>query len=220
MPDAVASGVGAVSQGRARVTCVFPRRPGLEHTKVRSDQRRAYKSVFFCFVYFHKRDTFAELVGYVPALCLALRCSSRPDTSLWRESYPLMSGYPIQPKHVLLVEDNLIVALTLEDELEREGYWVFGPYSSCADALALLAEQTPDVAILDVELRDGPCTELAEELNRRNVPFIVFSGNVKARNTIQQLDNATWIAKPSPFSAVRRAVEEMLDLAQGKRTGT
>ncbi|MHC2103614.1 hypothetical protein [Methylobacterium sp. CM6246] len=37
------------------------------------------------------------------------------------------------------------------------------------------------MAIIDVALRDGPCTELANTLRRLNVPFLVHSGRQQDR---------------------------------------
>ena len=42
--------------------------------------------------------------------------------------------------------------------------------------LASLAQTTPDLAVLDIELSDGRSLTLAAELSRRGVPVIVFSG--------------------------------------------
>ena len=61
---------------------------------------------------------------------------------------------------VLLAEDNAAIGLALEDVLSDGGYTVVGPFVSCSAALAWLRDATPDLALLDLRLRDGPCVEL------------------------------------------------------------
>src|SRR4051812_16414375 len=91
---------------------------------------------------------------------------------------------------VLLVEDDAVVAIDLEDSLREGGYAVAGSFSTCAAATKWLDTETPDMAMLDVMLSDGPCNELAAELSRRDVPFIVFSSRRQSRNTHQEFANA------------------------------
>jgi DNA-binding response OmpR family regulator len=62
---------------------------------------------------------------------------------------------------VLVAEDIGVISLALEDTLADGGYTVAGPFASRATASAWLREHTPDVALLDLVLRDGPCLEVA-----------------------------------------------------------
>lgn len=102
---------------------------------------------------------------------------------------------------VLLVEDNSVISLTLAEELEDLGYEVAGPLGAASDALGWLQTHTPDVAVLDAMLRDGLCIELAQDLKRRNVPFLVYSGHrhLKQEPTFA---GVPWVEKPSPFSEI------------------
>ncbi|MCE3590369.1 hypothetical protein LXJ59_27665, partial [Escherichia coli] len=59
---------------------------------------------------------------------------------------------------VMLVEDELFVALDVQMTVEDAGLEVEGPYTSLAEAEAALARLDPHrllCAILDVRLRDG-----------------------------------------------------------------
>jgi DNA-binding response OmpR family regulator len=44
---------------------------------------------------------------------------------------------------VIIVEDEALIAMSLEDVFEDQGYRVTRPFSSCADALAALATAVP-----------------------------------------------------------------------------
>ncbi len=77
---------------------------------------------------------------------------------------------------VLVVEDEFLIALDLEQMLRRLGCHVIGPVPSVARALALLAGEPPDFAILDVNLGPERTAPLAEALRARGVPFALSTG--------------------------------------------
>ena len=79
------------------------------------------------------------------------------------------------PKTVLIVEDEFLIALNLTLLLERRGWHVLGPAATVDEALRLLDDERPAVALLDVTPKDGTVTLVAEALRARNVPFIVAS---------------------------------------------
>lgn len=54
---------------------------------------------------------------------------------------------------VLIVEDEFLVAMQLEDILADEGHDVVGTVSDCASLCNL--STAPDVALVDLNLRDG-----------------------------------------------------------------
>lgn len=104
---------------------------------------------------------------------------------------------PVTPAmRVLVAEDQALVAMLAEDELVRAGFAIVGPFATCAEATGWLAADTPDLAVLDFELRDGPCTDVARELNRRGVPFVVLSGG-RQEALPEPFRRAPWLAKPN-----------------------
>lgn len=78
-------------------------------------------------------------------------------------------------KTVLIVEDEFLIAIDLKLLLERRGWSVLGPATTVKEALGLLNDELPAVAILDVTLKDGAVTLVAEALRARSVPFVVAS---------------------------------------------
>jgi CheY-like chemotaxis protein len=73
---------------------------------------------------------------------------------------------------ILLVEDDFIVAFDMQTLLEEQGAHVMGPASTLAEAKALLAQQTPDLAVLDVNLNGEYVFPIAYELQGLNVPYL------------------------------------------------
>ncbi|MDX1541106.1 MAG: response regulator [Geminicoccaceae bacterium] len=77
---------------------------------------------------------------------------------------------------ILVVEDEVFVALDLEQELRTRGHEVLGPASTLAEAHALVEETDLDLALLDVNVRGDMPRALAEELREREIPFAYVSG--------------------------------------------
>ncbi len=91
---------------------------------------------------------------------------------------------------VLVLEDEALIGLNLRDDLLDAGFQVEGPFNTCAAALAWLKTTTPDTAILDAALKDGPCRAIALELAHRDVPFVIYSGYHEDRSLL--LSSPTW----------------------------
>lgn len=82
----------------------------------------------------------------------------------------------IQGKRILLVEDEIVIAMMLEDMiLKLEGIPV-GPASSLQQGLDLARSETFDAAVLDVNLGDGNSVDIASLLAQRQIPFILATG--------------------------------------------
>ena len=111
----------------------------------------------------------------------------------------------------LIVEDELLIGVDLEDTIQSAGFevrWV----ASLKRALASVDQNPPDVAVIDVALHDGSSTELARELMRREIPFVVHSG-FPAEDAPSDLRGITWLSKPSEPSAVLDAINKALRAA-------
>jgi DNA-binding response OmpR family regulator len=112
--------------------------------------------------------------------------------------------------YVLIAEDEALIALNLEDELRDAGYAVAGPFTTCSAALEWLHTTTPDMAILDASLKDGPCRNIALELSRREVPFFIYSGHLEDHNLRLEFHHATWIEKPVPSAVLVQECQQLL----------
>ena len=77
---------------------------------------------------------------------------------------------------VLIVEDEFLLALSLEDDLALAGCVTIGPFSNLADATQATRREDFDLAILDVNLGGEPIYPLAEELLARGKPFLLVTG--------------------------------------------
>jgi DNA-binding NtrC family response regulator len=120
-----------------------------------------------------------------------------------------MSTVPVVRPCCLIVEDQVLIAMSVEAYLEDEGFEV-ETVTSASQAQAWLEEaHTPVYAIVDFILRDGPATALAEELRRRGIPFVVYSGYPRALGIPSDLMTVPWLEKPTTREDLLR---ELLNL--------
>jgi len=78
---------------------------------------------------------------------------------------------------VLVVEDSWDVGTGLKMLLESWGADVAGPAATTADALRLVCKRTPDVALVDINLRDGEQSYcLINQLHDQAIRVVVISG--------------------------------------------
>jgi DNA-binding NtrC family response regulator len=78
---------------------------------------------------------------------------------------------------ILLVEDSWHVGNAIKRLLCALGADVAGPAATAADAERLVAQGPPDVAIVDINLRDGErANQLIDRLHEQRIPVVVITG--------------------------------------------
>jgi PAS domain S-box-containing protein len=77
-------------------------------------------------------------------------------------------------RRIMVVEDEVLIAMVLVDHLQELGLAAVGPFSRVSDALKVDGEI--DAAILDVNLAGEPVYPVAEMLRARGVPFVFMTG--------------------------------------------
>jgi PAS domain S-box-containing protein len=77
---------------------------------------------------------------------------------------------------LLLVEDEVLVAMAIKDMLIELGFEVVGAYNRVTEAFAVAANQDIDAAILDVSLGGELIYPVADCLVAKDVPFVFITG--------------------------------------------
>jgi CheY-like chemotaxis protein len=112
-----------------------------------------------------------------------------------------------KPLRILVVEDEILIALELESLLQDLGHDVVGIAASSDDALALGRDLKPDLAFVDIHLADGPTgVDVARELaSEHQVTVLFMTANAKR---IPEDFAGAWgvIAKPYTERGVREAL--------------
>jgi DNA-binding response OmpR family regulator len=108
-------------------------------------------------------------------------------------------------KRVLIVEDEILIALLLEDFLGGFGCTTVGPYRTVAQALDAARTEDLDLAVLDVNLCGERVYPVAEMLAERQIPFLLLSGY---GDDAVPPDRTDWKVCSKPFKS--EMLEEML----------
>lgn len=76
---------------------------------------------------------------------------------------------------VLIVEDNVYLALDLSQAVEESNGRVVGPVATVAEALTLVEREQIAAALLDSQLADRDVTPVVMVLAAKGVPFVIHS---------------------------------------------
>ena len=117
------------------------------------------------------------------------------------------------PTRCMIVEDQALIGMSLEASLEEEGFAVAGPFMSNAQAMGWLAGDSPDIALLDIMIKDGNSTEIARALKSRGIPFAIYTGLPPKEDCPPELRNVPWLEKPisrETLTATLRGLMERL----------
>ncbi|MBY5716807.1 GAF domain-containing protein [Rhizobium leguminosarum] len=108
---------------------------------------------------------------------------------------------PLSGLNVLLVENNLIIAMDGEDILRRLGADVATAPSVTA-AMEILAGQSFDLALLDVNLGDETSFGIADRLAAEGVPFVFATGYGEGIAQANSHSDAPVLQKPYTMEGV------------------
>jgi CheY-like chemotaxis protein len=110
-------------------------------------------------------------------------------------------------RSILIVEDEPLIAMMLEDFLETLGHDVVGTCESVEEAMDRVMAGGFDVAIIDVQLKDGKQVwPVADRLAREGTPFILATGG-HVDPPPKQHAAAPILSKPYTIEAIAPAIE-------------
>ena len=116
---------------------------------------------------------------------------------------------------LLIVEDDMLPAMALRDELEDAGYRVLELTDSRQHALSAAVKDKPDLALVNIQLagRDDGIA-LAEELKAMGVPSLFISGQVSRARSAQTVAIGS-MPKPYRTTDMVQAVDYLLRRLRG-----
>lgn len=109
---------------------------------------------------------------------------------------------------ILIVEDEFLIAMDLHDELSARGHEIVGPVGTIEEAMLLIEQRTPGIAILDINLKGAPSFPVAQTLADRGVPFLFLSGN-DASNLPEGFRDRPILAKPINFDVLSSQISAL-----------
>lgn len=110
---------------------------------------------------------------------------------------------------ILLVEDEMLIALYIEDMLADLGFEVVGPAMRLEPALLMAREAVFDLAIVDINLANEKSFPIADALRERGIPFIFATGY--GTNGLDDAYRGTrTLQKPFESEDLARAIRQVL----------
>ena len=111
---------------------------------------------------------------------------------------------------VVIAEDEAIIRLDLRETLEEEGYEVVGEAGRGDQALKLIRELQPDLAILDVKMPGMDGLEVARQVGDERICGVLVLTAFSQREIIEQARDAgalAFLVKPYQKSDLIPAME-------------
>jgi CheY-like chemotaxis protein len=113
---------------------------------------------------------------------------------------------------IILCDDDAHLRVVLRSVVVARGHDVVGEAETAASAYSLLSAEHPDVAIVDLALREGSGQDLARRAVTQGCRVIVFSAFVDSLESRSLVDAV--IAKPD-FHALEAALDALSNRAMG-----
>ncbi len=117
------------------------------------------------------------------------------------------------PIRVVIAEDEAIIRLDLKETLEEEGYEVVGETGRGDEAVALVRDLKPDLAILDVRMPGLDGLSAAREITADRLAAVLVLTAYSQRNLIEEARDAgalAYVVKPFQRSELIPAIEVAL----------
>lgn len=107
---------------------------------------------------------------------------------------------------ILLIEDEVVIAMTAEDMLEEMGCHVAAQASSFNDAMAQAIAGDFDLALLDINLNGTMSLPIAHKLREAGKPFVFTTGygNVGIED---EFGDVTVVTKPYTIRSLSSAIK-------------
>ena len=124
---------------------------------------------------------------------------------------------------IMIVEDDVLLALDLADTLRNAGLIILGPFGSVEEALVAVGADRPEVAVLDIDLNGSLSFPVADALAAANVPFLWLSASspdvVPAVHQSRPFFEQTFCGSCA-FACSARACQNLVRRSERRQAGT
>ena len=116
----------------------------------------------------------------------------------------------LEHRRILVVEDEIFVALDVAATVEDANGTVIGPVGTVRQAIDLINKHDVDAAILDVNLIDGDVEPVLDRLKSRNVFVVIHTGGGLPARLADRYPEMPVFQKPIPPSVLTRTLASAL----------
>jgi AmiR/NasT family two-component response regulator len=119
-------------------------------------------------------------------------------------------GMPLVPTRVVIAEDEAIIRLDLKETLEEEGYEIVGETGRGDEAVELVKEHQPDIAILDIKMPGLDGLSAAREIAGERRAAVLILTAFSQRDLVDQARDAgalAYLVKPFQRGDLIPAIE-------------
>jgi len=116
-------------------------------------------------------------------------------------------------RSILVVEDEMLLAMDIEELVRAAGCTVIGPVGTVSDAMRKLREVRPDGAILDVNISGEMVFPIADALHEAGIPFMIVTGYTR-EHVPERHRERPFLQKPYKAAVLVAMLGEMLGNAQ------
>lgn len=121
-----------------------------------------------------------------------------------------MDTQPPIASRLLIVEDEIMVAMDMERTFQTAGYLIVGIASSLSAAFQILKRSPVDLAVLDVNLGGESVLPLAERLRSNGIPFLFLSGYARDHVLQTEFREFPCLEKPCSDRVLLKAVRKLI----------
>lgn len=124
----------------------------------------------------------------------------------------IVAGVEKTTKGVLIVEDELIIAMMMEKMIQNMGHTVLAKVTKGKDAIQAAKDHNPDIILMDIRLQgemDG-IEAMSEIRQDSDVPVIFVTGNSDEtyRKRVEESDPLDFLTKPITISDLNRSFDK------------
>ncbi|GAL98721.1 response regulator receiver:GAF [Acetobacter tropicalis NRIC 0312] len=112
---------------------------------------------------------------------------------------------------VLIVEDQLLIAMDIEHALMEYGVKDVRTVSSVYEGQQALQKDMPDIALLDLNLGDETSVKIAQALRAQGIPFLFATGYADGSMIPAEFKDVPVVRKPYAVHNVIREMKKLLN---------
>ncbi len=119
----------------------------------------------------------------------------------------------IMIKKILIVEDEVIIAMSLQNDLKQLGYDVSGPVVNGEEAVLVAFKEKPSLILMDINLIGGmDGIDAIQKIHEKEyIPIIYMTGysNKETKERAMKTQPLAYLEKPVNVKDVKRILDSM-----------